>query len=146
MPDRKADPESAQTVAAQLRTFRHELKRGVDWIEALCDDIDSGRVRPRSHVVSRQLAELEGHNEALASEVLQAFDAGGPTPNDLLLKKLWLKIDATEPRKQGLFRTLVALLQPDTPVDSYYADYLIGWAQDEGIPSNAIESAFRTTG
>lgn len=115
----------------------------MDEIAALLDDIDAEHMRPRSHVVSRRLAELEGFTDPLAAEIVRAFDAGGAVPNEPLLKKLWSRIDGVEPSRQGALRTLVALLQPDAPIDGYYADYLIGWAQDEGVSTEAIISAFR---
>ncbi len=118
----------------------------MDWVAALFDDIDAERLRPRSHAVSRRLVELEGFDDPLAAEIVQAFDAGEAVPNEPLLRKLWSRIDGLEPSKQGALRTLVALLQPDAPIDSYYADYLIGWAQDEGVSSEAISSAFRAEG
>lgn len=115
----------------------------MDSIAALLDEIDAGHLNPRSHTVSRRLAELEGIADPLAAEVVRAFDAGEAVPNEPLLKKLWSRIDEADPSKQGALRTLVSLLQPDAPIDGYLADYLIGWAQEEGVSNEAIISAFR---
>lgn len=118
----------------------------MDWVAALLDDIDAERLRPRTHLVSRQLIELQGLGDPLISEIVGAFDAGEPVPNEHLLNKLWSKIDEVEPPTQGALRILVSLLKPDRPIDSHLADYLIGWAQDEGVPAHAINSAFRAAG
>jgi hypothetical protein len=115
----------------------------VDRVAALLDEIDAGHLCPRSHAVSRRLAELEGFADPLVAEIVRAFDAGEAVPNEPLLKKLWSRIDEAEPPRQGTLRTLVALLQPEAPIDGYYAGYLIGWAQDEGVSTEDIISAFR---
>jgi len=115
----------------------------VDWISELLADIDAKRVQPRSHIVSRRLADLEVLDDPLAAEIVQAFDAGVPVPNVLLLELLWSRIGEVENPKQGAFRTLVSLLKPDEPIDSYHADFLILWAQHEGVPDQAINAAFR---
>jgi hypothetical protein len=115
----------------------------VDRVAALLDEIDAGHLRPRSHVVSRKLVELEGFADPLAAEIVRALDTGEAVPKEPLLKKLWSRINEAELPRQGALRTLVALLQPDEPIDGYYAGYLIGWAQDEGVSTEAIISAFR---
>ena len=117
----------------------------MDWVADILEDIDAERLRPRTHAVARRLVELEGCDDPLAAPILAAFDAGEATPNQVLLEKLWARISDLEPPLQGALRTLVALLQPDAPIDSYYADYLIGWAQDEGIQPPLINLAFRGT-
>jgi len=60
----------------------------VDWIEALCDDIDAERSRPRSHAVSGRLVELEDFDDPLATKIVAAFDADDPVPNKTLLTRL----------------------------------------------------------
>jgi len=118
----------------------------MDWLATLVDDIDTERLQPRAHVVARRLADLEAPTDPLTAEILRVFDAGSPVPNEDLLKKLWSKIEEIDLSRQGAFRTLVALLQPDMPIDGYYAEYLIGGAQDEGVGSTAIDAAFRKNG
>ena len=118
----------------------------MDPLSALLDDIDAERVQPRTHVVARRLVELEQLDDPLAAEIVRAFDRGETAPNKNLLSKLWSKIDELEIAKQGVFRTLVALLQPDAAIDGYYADYLIDWAKDDGVAPEAIDLAFRKLG
>jgi hypothetical protein len=112
-------------------------------VSTIVDDIDTGRLLPRSHDVARRLAQHEKRSGALGAEILAAFDAGTATENQHLLEKLWARIESLPLAEQGSLRTLVSLLHPDEPVDGHYAEYLIGWAQDEGVPTDAIETAFR---
>lgn len=81
----------------------------------------------------------------MGAEVLAAFDAGRATANQDLLEKLWATIESLPLAKQGSLRMLVLLLRPDQPVDALHAEYLIGWAQDEGVPAEMIETAFRAS-
>ncbi len=118
----------------------------MDPLAALLDDLDAERLQARTHVVARRLVGLEQLDDPLAAEIVRAFDGGERVPNKDLLSKLWSKIDGLEIAKQGGFRTLVALLQPDAPIDGYYADYLIDWAKNEGVAPEAIELAFRKAG
>lgn len=112
-------------------------------ISAIVDDIDAGRLQLRTHEVARRLAQHETRSRALGAEVLAAFDVGSATGNHLLLEKLWDRIEGTPVIDQGCFRTLVSLLQPNERLDGHHAEYLIGWAQDEGVPLETIETAFR---
>lgn len=115
----------------------------MNWFTALIDDIDANRLHPRTHATVRRLVELQWCDDPLAAEVVEAFDTGALVPNERLLAKVWSKINETDLAHQGALRTLIALLQPDAPIDGYYAEYLIGWAQDEGCKSDALDAAFR---
>ena len=112
-------------------------------VSTILDDIDAGRLRPRTHGVARRLAEHEKGSGALGAEILAAFDAGEATGNQRLFEKLWARMESLPLAEQGPLRTLVSLLRPDEPVDGHLAEYLIGWAQEQGVPENAIETAFR---
>jgi hypothetical protein len=114
----------------------------MDAISAILDDIDAGRLKPRSHEVMRRLAEHE-RSGAMGAEIVAAFDAGTATADQHLLEKLWATIESLPLAEQGTLRTLVSLVRPDEPIDGVHAEYLIGWAQDEGVPAEAIETAFR---
>lgn len=115
----------------------------MDRFSTILDDIDAGRLQLRTHGVARRLAEHERRSGALGVEILAAFDAGVATDNQHLLEALWARIEGLPLDEQGPLRTLVSLLRPDEPVDGELAEYLIGWAQDEGVPGDAIETAFR---
>jgi hypothetical protein len=91
------------------------------------------------------LAENEKHSGPVGAEILTAFDAGNATGNERLLDMLWAAIEGLPLSEQGSLRTLASLLRPDEQVDGHLAEYLIGWAQDEGVPANEIQSAFRGT-
>ena len=116
----------------------------MDGVSALLEDIDAGRLKARSHEVVRRLAEHE-RSGAMGAEILAAFDSGTTSSNQHLLDKLWGRIESSPLPEQGPLRTLVALLRPDEPVDGQLAEYLVGWAQDEGVSAEAIQSAFRGT-
>ncbi len=112
-------------------------------LDTLLDDIHAGRVQPRTHVVARRLVELERIDDPLARKILHAFDDGNTATDEDLLSDLWSKIDSLELAKQGGFRTLVFLLQPDAEIDGYNAEYLVAWAGELGVAEDAIDFAFR---
>jgi hypothetical protein len=114
----------------------------MEWVPTVLGEIEAGRLRPRTHQVARRLAEHQKRSGALGAEILAAFDAGEATGNGLLLKRLWASIDSLPVSQQGSLRTLVLLFHPDEPLDVHLAEYLIGWAQDEGVLPDAIEAAF----
>lgn len=116
----------------------------MDRLSTILDDIDAGRLMCRTHQVARRLADHETRSGVLGAEIVAAFDAGDAVGNDRLLEQLWMRIDSLPPSQQGSLRILVSLLRSDEPLDGHLAEYLIGWAQDEGVPANAIEAAFQS--
>jgi hypothetical protein len=115
----------------------------VDWQSKLLKDIDDGLLRTRTHKVARRLAEHHNFKVGLGAEVIAAFDEGNAPGDERLLKSLWDEIESLPLVEQGSLRTLVALLRPDEPLGSHQAEYLIGWAEEAGVPSSTIRAAFR---
>lgn len=115
----------------------------MDWESKLLSDLEAGCLRPRTHGVVRRLAEHQTSVGDLGKKVVAAFDRGEGSDDERLLHEVWKRIETLPLVKQGGLRTLVALLRPDEPVDGHLAEYLIGWAQDDGICPSIIEAAFR---
>ena len=110
----------------------------------IIDQIDAGHLRPRSHAVVGSLA-AHLKLSPLGAEVLEAFKQGTSVGNEGLIDRIWNEIENLPPEQQGGRRVLVQLLHPDAPIDGYEAGYLVSWAESEGVPSEAIWTAFQSS-
>ncbi len=113
--------------------------------ERIIERIDAGELRPRTHRVCRVLAGHLSKPSAVSVEVIRAFDEGSSVGNENLSTRLWSEIESLPVGQQGGRRIVVSLLRPDEGVDFHLADYLVGWAEEEGFAASEIVEAFQSS-
>ena len=111
--------------------------------DILIDEIDAGLIA-QSHTVARSLLACVDPEDRDLRALMTAYDAGKNIEATEWAPRIWPKIEALPPQRQGALRLGVNLFCPDGILDWEAAGYLIHWARIEGVSEADIIRAFPT--
>ncbi|WP_448537488.1 hypothetical protein [Sphingobium yanoikuyae] len=110
--------------------------------DSIIEEIDAGSIHPTTHLVVRALHEHINLADDLQREALAAFDRGDQSADTDLQSAMWTKIRELAVEDQSGMRLSICLTRPNEAIDWYLAEYIIGWAREQGVEERQIIDAF----
>ncbi|MBO9698107.1 MAG: hypothetical protein J7499_18080 [Sphingopyxis sp.] len=111
--------------------------------DLIIDKIDAGELAPGTWPIVRAFHEHITLGHALQREALEAFDQkAAPAVSAAIQSRIWQEIKQLGPSNDSGLRLSNCLVRPDEPIDWHLAEYLIGWARQQGLSEQQIIEAF----
>ena len=112
-------------------------------LDDLLDLIDQGQFTASSHSVAGHILLSLRLNDPLYRTVLDLHQTEGHSADMAEVeKRLWSKIDRSEPGSDGWLRLAVILTRPDEAISSESAEYLDYWGRQHGLSEQQVVAAF----